>query len=132
MNKDRETPESQRERLRQEEIKRNPAGNVSDAFDRVENGNLADLAGGLSWKVTGVICLILIGFFAAFLFLSKKTSPGGLFLMQLNEICISSYISRKLFFFKINILLKTTILKLDTNSIETIEMSDSSSKETSP
>ncbi|MFP7479306.1 DUF6366 family protein [Terribacillus saccharophilus] len=69
MCKEIEAPEMRTERLRQEEIKRNPAGNVSDAFDRGENGNLVDLAGGLSWKVTGGILLILIGFLAALLFL---------------------------------------------------------------
>ncbi|MEC0304251.1 DUF6366 family protein [Terribacillus saccharophilus] len=70
MSKERETPEMRREKLRQEEIKRNPTtGNVSDAFNRSENGNLVDLVGGLSWKATGVILLILIGFFAAFIFL---------------------------------------------------------------
>ena len=69
MSKERETPEMRREKLRQEEIKRNPTGNVSDAFNRSENGNLVDLVGGLSWKVTGVTLLILIGFLAAFIFL---------------------------------------------------------------
>lgn len=69
MSKERETPEMRREKLRQEEIKRNPTGNVSDAFNSSENGNLVDLVGGLSWKVTGVILLILIGFLAAFIFL---------------------------------------------------------------
>lgn len=69
MSKERETSEMRRERLRQEEIKRNPAENVSDAFNRSENGNLVDLVGGLSWKVTGVILLLLIGFLAALVFL---------------------------------------------------------------
>ncbi|PAE16592.1 hypothetical protein CHH91_07990 [Virgibacillus sp. 7505] len=69
MIKEIETPEMKRERLRQEELKINPAGIVSDAFNRVENGNLADLAGGIGWKVIGVILLILIGFLA-FIFLS--------------------------------------------------------------
>ena len=69
MSKEKETPEIRRERLRQEEIKRNPTGNVSDAFNRGENGNLVDLVGGLSWKVTGVILLILIGVITAFIFL---------------------------------------------------------------
>lgn len=69
MSKERETPEMRREKLRQEEIKRNPTGNVSDAFNRGEKGNLVDLVGGLSWKVTGVILFILVGFLAAFIFL---------------------------------------------------------------
>ncbi|WP_366249433.1 DUF6366 family protein [Terribacillus aidingensis] len=61
MSKEKETAELRRERLRQEEINRNPTGNVSDAFNRSDSGNLVDLAGGLSWKVTGVILLVLIG-----------------------------------------------------------------------
>ncbi|MFP7494661.1 DUF6366 family protein [Terribacillus saccharophilus] len=69
MTKHKETPEMRRERLRQEEIRRNPAGNASDAFDRNENANMADLVGGLNWKVTGIILVILIGFVVALLFL---------------------------------------------------------------
>lgn len=68
MSEDKETPEMRREKLRQEEIKQNPAGNLSDAFNRNENGNLTDLVGGLSWKVAGIILLILIVFLAALLF----------------------------------------------------------------
>lgn len=69
MSKEKETAELRRERLRQEEIKRNPTGNVSDAFNRSDSGNLVDLVGGLSWKVTGVILLVLIGVITAFIFL---------------------------------------------------------------
>ncbi|PAD20659.1 DUF6366 family protein [Terribacillus saccharophilus] len=69
MTEHKETPEIRRERLRQEEIKRNPAGNMSNAFNRGENGNLVDLVGGLSWKVTGIILLVLIGVITVFLFL---------------------------------------------------------------
>lgn len=68
MSEDKETPEMRREKLRQEEIKQNPAGNLSDAFNRNESGNLTDLVGGLSWKVTGIVLLVLIGFLAALLF----------------------------------------------------------------
>ncbi|MFS0560835.1 DUF6366 family protein [Terribacillus sp. 179-K 1B1 HS] len=68
MSEGKETPEMRREKLRQEEIKQNPAGNLSDAFNRNENGNLTDLVGGLSWKVAGIILLILIVFLAALLF----------------------------------------------------------------
>lgn len=50
-------------------MKQNPAGNVSDAFNKNENGNLADLVGGLSWKVTGIILIVLMVFTAALLFL---------------------------------------------------------------
>ncbi|PAD34100.1 DUF6366 family protein [Terribacillus saccharophilus] len=69
MSKEKETAELRRERLRQEEIKRNTTGNVSDAFNRSDNGNLVDLVGGLSWKVTGGILLVLIGVITAFIFL---------------------------------------------------------------
>jgi len=65
-----EAPERRRERLKQEEIKRNPAGNVNDAFNRSETGNLSGLAGSLSWKGLGVlIAVIIIGFIVASLFL---------------------------------------------------------------
>ncbi|MCM3021282.1 DUF6366 family protein [Priestia megaterium] len=70
MSEDKETPERKRERLKQEEIKRNPAGNVNDGFNRSEAGNLSGLAGSLSWKGLGVlIAVIIIGFIAASIFL---------------------------------------------------------------
>jgi hypothetical protein len=70
MSKDKETPERRRERLRQEELKRNPTGNMNDAFNRAENGNLADLVGSLGWKGTGILILvIIIGFVVASIFL---------------------------------------------------------------
>lgn len=51
-----ETPEQTRERLRQEEQKRNPTGNMNDAFHKGGTGNLADLG----WKGTGILILVLI------------------------------------------------------------------------
>ena len=36
-----ETPEQKRERLRQEELKRNPTGSMNDAFNRASSGGLA-------------------------------------------------------------------------------------------
>jgi hypothetical protein len=70
MSKDKETLERRRERLRQEELKRNPNGNMNDAFNRAENGNLADLVGSLGWKGTGILILvIIIGFVVASIFL---------------------------------------------------------------
>lgn len=45
MNDNIETPEQKRERLRQEELKRKPTGSMNDAFNRVNSGGLADLAG---------------------------------------------------------------------------------------
>jgi Family of unknown function (DUF6366) len=60
MDTDRETPEERREMLRQQQWKGNPTGNLIDSFNRGGNGNLVDLVGGLGWKVTGVIILIVI------------------------------------------------------------------------
>ena len=47
-----ETPEEMRERLRQEEMKK-PYGSL-------RGSNLADLVGGLSWKFSGIVILLLI------------------------------------------------------------------------
>lgn len=61
-----ETPERRRERLRQEELKRNLTGNLNDGFNRAGTGNLADLVGSLGWKGTGILILVLIiGFIIA-------------------------------------------------------------------
>ncbi|GIQ62600.1 hypothetical protein PACILC2_11680 [Paenibacillus cisolokensis] len=55
-----ETPEEQSERLRQEELKRNPSGAFGDGMNRAEFGSLADLVGGLGWKGTGILILLLV------------------------------------------------------------------------
>jgi len=55
-----ETPERKRERLRQEELKRNPTGSLNDAFNRANSGSLVDLVGSLGWKGTGILMLVLI------------------------------------------------------------------------
>ncbi|TDQ34611.1 DUF6366 family protein [Aureibacillus halotolerans] len=60
MRDENETPESSRERMRQEELKRNPAGNLNDSFQRAQTGGLADLVGGLGWKGSGILILVLI------------------------------------------------------------------------
>lgn len=60
MDSRKETPEELIERLRQEELKNNPLGTFSDGVNRAEFGNLADLIGGLGWKGTGIIILLLI------------------------------------------------------------------------
>ncbi|WP_429472296.1 DUF6366 family protein [Neobacillus sp. B4I6] len=63
MNKHDETPEEKRERLRQSEIKNNPTGSLNDSLNRGSNGNLTDLTGGMGWKRTGIlIIVIIIGF----------------------------------------------------------------------
>lgn len=55
-----EKPEEKRERLRQEELKNNPLGTFNDGVNRAENGNLPDLGGGLGWKDTGIIIIVLL------------------------------------------------------------------------
>ena len=55
MHDNKETPEQKRERLRQEEMKRNPTGNLNDAFNRANSGGLMDLVGSLGWKGTGLL-----------------------------------------------------------------------------
>ncbi|MBU5467104.1 hypothetical protein KQI49_09745 [Virgibacillus sp. MSJ-26] len=52
MSKDNETPEERRERLRQKELE-NPSSSM-------HGSNLSDLVGGLGWKGTGIIILVLI------------------------------------------------------------------------
>lgn len=60
MSKNNKTPEKTRERLRQEELKRNPTGNLNDAFNRAGTGNLADLVGSLGWKGLGLLILVIV------------------------------------------------------------------------
>lgn len=55
-----EKPEEKRERLRQQELKNNPTGSLRDGLNRSENGNLADSTGGMDWKGTGILILLLI------------------------------------------------------------------------
>ncbi|WP_416150087.1 DUF6366 family protein [Salipaludibacillus sp. HK11] len=60
MSENKETPERLRERLRQEELRRNPTGNMSDGFNRSNSGGLVDLVNSLGWKGTGILILVLI------------------------------------------------------------------------
>ena len=60
MQDNKETPEQKRERLRQKELKGNPTGNLSDAFNRANNGSLVDLVGSWGWKGTGILILVII------------------------------------------------------------------------
>ena len=53
MNKAKEIPAARRERLRQEELKRNPAGSI-------HGGGLHDLIGDLRWKGTGILIIVII------------------------------------------------------------------------
>ena len=57
---DKETPERKRERLRQQELKNNPTGNLNDSFNRANNGSLVDLVGSLGWKGTRILILVII------------------------------------------------------------------------
>ena len=60
------SPERNREKLRQEELKRNPAGNINDSFNRANNGGLVDLVGSLGWKGTLILIVaIIVGFIIA-------------------------------------------------------------------
>ncbi|MCA0970721.1 DUF6366 family protein [Halobacillus litoralis] len=62
MSRDHETPEEKREKLRQKELK-NPSSSG-------HSSNLADLVGGLDWKGTVLLILVLIaGFIVYALFL---------------------------------------------------------------
>lgn len=70
MQENKETPERKRERLRQEELKRNPTGTLNDAFNRTQSGGLADLVGSLGWKGTGILILVfIVGVIIASIFL---------------------------------------------------------------
>jgi len=60
MKETKETAERKRERLRQQEIKGNPAGNLRDSFNRAETSGLVDLVGSLGWKGTGILILVII------------------------------------------------------------------------
>ncbi|ALC90703.1 phage capsid protein [Bacillus sp. FJAT-18017] len=69
MQDNKETPKQIRMRVRQEELKRNPMGNVNDGFNRVNSGSLVDLVGSLGLKATGMLILvIIIGFILASFF----------------------------------------------------------------
>lgn len=61
-----ETPEEKRERIRQSELKNNPTGSLQDSLNRGSNGNLNDLTGGMGWKGTGVLIVVLIGGFVLY------------------------------------------------------------------
>ncbi|MYL34351.1 hypothetical protein GLW08_10770 [Pontibacillus yanchengensis] len=62
MSKDSESPEQRREELRQKELN-NPSSSV-------HGSNLADLVGGLGWKGTGVLIILMVvgGFIIAWFF----------------------------------------------------------------
>lgn len=52
MDKDKETPEMKREKMRQEELKK--------PYSSIHGSNLSDLVSGLGWKATGILILLAI------------------------------------------------------------------------
>ncbi|MGG5736065.1 MULTISPECIES: DUF6366 family protein [Bacillus cereus group] len=69
MNK--ESLEEKRERMRQSELKSNPTGSLNDGLNRVESGSPVDMTGGMNWKGTGIIILVLLlGYFVYTYFFS--------------------------------------------------------------
>ncbi|WP_217588713.1 DUF6366 family protein [Lentibacillus saliphilus] len=60
MSHDKESPQERRERMSQEERKRNSGGHLNDSINRANSGNLVDLVGALGWKGTGILILVLI------------------------------------------------------------------------
>lgn len=75
MSQNKETPEMRRERLQQEELKY-PASSI-------HGSNLADLVGGLSWKGTGIIILLL--FVVGTYFVLKFNPPLEISTIASNE-----------------------------------------------
>ena len=65
MGKDKERPEVRREKMRQKELK-NPSSSI-------RGSNLGDLVGGLGWKATGILILVII--IGGVYFLSKFNPP---------------------------------------------------------
>ncbi|MED1409950.1 MULTISPECIES: DUF6366 family protein [Bacillus] len=55
-----ESAEEKRERMRQSELKNNPTGSLNDGLNRAETGNHVDMVGGMNWKGTGILILVLV------------------------------------------------------------------------
>ncbi|MDF9447563.1 DUF6366 family protein [Bacillus toyonensis] len=55
-----ESPEEKREHIRQSELKNNPTGSLNDGLNRAESGSLVDMTGGMNWKGTGILNLVLV------------------------------------------------------------------------
>lgn len=69
MNNRDEKPEETRERILQQELRNNPLGTFSDGVNRASHGSFTDMVGGLGWKGTGILVLLLIlGYFGYKLF----------------------------------------------------------------
>lgn len=46
--------------MRQSELKNNPTGSLNDGLNRAESGSHADMTGGMNWKGTGILILLLV------------------------------------------------------------------------
>ncbi|MGN4672600.1 DUF6366 family protein [Bacillus cereus group sp. MYBK225-1] len=55
-----ESPEEKRERIRQSELKNNPTGSLQDGLNRAETGSPVDMTGGMNWKGTALVILLLV------------------------------------------------------------------------
>ena len=55
-----ESPEEKRERIRQSELKNNPTGSLQDGPNRAETGSPVDMTGGMNWKGTALVSLLLV------------------------------------------------------------------------
>ncbi|WP_396953846.1 DUF6366 family protein [Niallia sp. MER 6] len=75
MRNDKDSPEVKREKMRQQELK-NPSSSI-------HGSTLADLAGGLNWKVTGMLILVII--IGAIYFLLKFNPPLEIGTIASNE-----------------------------------------------
>ncbi|EEL01071.1 hypothetical protein bcere0013_18160 [Bacillus cereus BDRD-ST26] len=55
-----ESPEEKRERIRQSELKNNPTGSLHDGLNKAETGSPVDMTGGMNWKGTALVILLLV------------------------------------------------------------------------
>ncbi|OOZ75606.1 hypothetical protein BHL35_29010 [Bacillus cereus] len=55
-----ESPEEKRERIRQSELKNNPTGSLQDGLNRAETGSPVYMTGGMNWKGTALVILLLV------------------------------------------------------------------------
>ena len=55
-----ESPEEKEKRIRQSELKNNPTGSLHDGLNRAETGSPVDMTGGMNWKGTALVILVLV------------------------------------------------------------------------
>ncbi|WP_411764349.1 DUF6366 family protein [Bacillus tropicus] len=46
--------------MRQSELKNNPTGSLQDGLNRAETGSPVDMTGGMNWKGTALVILLLV------------------------------------------------------------------------